>query len=159
MNAPLNMRVLDTVGLSTPLAARQPRDPEGRVGHDKWLPLDWQVADTDMDLGEAPPWIDREEAMMVRAALRTPQLAELLASYREPMSAGRFVANIGFALGPGRTLEISRDPRDYLDAETIAQIEDIAAASETDPAIAETAPGVAGERIAWPVQAQLDERW
>lgn len=159
MNTPLDMRVLDTVGLSTPLAARQPRDPEGRVGHDKWLPLNWQAADTDMDLGEAPPWLDREVSMMVRAALRTPQLAELLASYREPMSASRFIENIGFSLGPGRTLEISDDPRDYLDEQTIAEIEAIAEASETDSQIAETAPGNTGERIVWPVEVKTDERW
>ncbi|WP_350337626.1 hypothetical protein [Corynebacterium guaraldiae] len=35
MNAPLNVRVLDTIGLATPMAARMPREEGGRVGHDK----------------------------------------------------------------------------------------------------------------------------
>ena len=35
MNAPLDVRVVDTMGLSNPLAARQPREPDARVGHDK----------------------------------------------------------------------------------------------------------------------------
>ena len=37
MNAPLNVRVLDNIGLATPIAARQPRIEDGRVGHDKNL--------------------------------------------------------------------------------------------------------------------------
>ena len=110
MNAPLDVRVLDTVGLATPLAARMPRDPEGRVGHDKQLAAEWQVADTAVDLSKLPEWIDQEEARQARAALRSPEIAELLATSREPMSRERFWKNIKYSLGNGRTLQLSDDP-------------------------------------------------
>lgn len=116
MNTPLELRVLDTVGLSTPLAARQPRDEDGRVGHDKWLPLEWQIADSPADIGQLPPWVDRETTALARQALRTPEIAELLASYRAPLTPGRFLDNIAFSLTDGRTLELSSDPRDYVGA-------------------------------------------
>ena len=115
MNAPLEMRVLDTVGLTTPLAARQPRDPDARVGHDKWLPWSWQAADTALAPEFVPEWYDREETAEARAALQTPAVAELLASYREPMTPGRFLSNIRFALTEGRSLEISLDPQEVID--------------------------------------------
>lgn len=124
MHAPLDMRVLDTVGLSSPVGARQPRDPDGRVGHDKWLPYEWQIADTDADLDEVPAWYDREEALLARAALHTPEFVELFESYRAPLTAGRFFDNIGFALTTGRTLEFSLDPRDHLEESTVTAIED-----------------------------------
>lgn len=115
MNAPLEMRVLDTVGLTTPLAARQPRDPDARVGHDKWLPWPWQAADTAIAPEFVPEWYDREETARAREALQTPAVAELLASYREPMSVGRFLSNIRFALTEGRSLEISLDPEEVIE--------------------------------------------
>ncbi|WP_115685714.1 hypothetical protein [Corynebacterium senegalense] len=141
MNSGLDVRVLDTVGLSTPLAARMPRDPDGRVGHDKHLIPEWQVADTATDLDALPDWIDRETAMQARAALRTPELAELLASSREPMSLKRFGKNLRYALQGGRTLELSDDPSVYLDEATLRRIadgEDV---------------GRVGTRIAWPASA------
>lgn len=137
MNAPLEVRVLDTVGLATPLAARMPRDPDGRIGHDKNLPIEWRAADTATDLDRLPEWIDTTEAKQARAALRTPEIAELLQSYREPMSVSRFVRNIGYALTGGRTLEISDNPADYLDKATLDAIDQGAD------------PGLHGPQIAW----------
>ncbi|MDY5785065.1 hypothetical protein [Corynebacterium sp.] len=138
MNAELDMRVLDTVGLATPLAARMPRDPAGRIGHDKYLEPEWQAADTAVDLDTLPEWIDIEKAKQARAALRTPEIAELLASSRAPLTRERFIANLRFALGPGRTLELNNDPSVYLDQATLRRIE-----SGEDV-------GRSGERIAWP---------
>ena len=131
MNAPLELRVLDTVGLTTPLAARQPRDEDARVGHDKWLPLEWQAADTAIALENLPGWYDREATALARQALQTPALAELVATYREPMSLDRFLANIRFAFTGGRTLEFSLDPAEV---------------------IAEHGPVQSGIRVAWPVE-------
>ncbi|WP_257162100.1 hypothetical protein [Corynebacterium cystitidis] len=137
MNSELDVRVLDTMGLSTPLAARMPRDPDARVGHDKYLPLEWQVADTATDLSELPDWIDDEVARQARAALRTPEIAELLASSREPMSWARFWENVKFSLTGGRTLELDDDPAKYLDKATLVKIE-----NGKDP-------GLTGQQIAW----------
>ena len=114
MNAPLNVRVLDNIGLATPLAARQPRIEDGRVGHDKNLDRIWQVADSAVDLNELPEWIDKEDAEAARAALQTEEFQNLFATYRDPLTVGRFFSNIAFALGDGRTLQLSSDPYDYL---------------------------------------------
>ena len=122
MNASLDARILDTVGLATPLAARMPRDPDGRVGHDKQLSAEWQVADSAVDLSKLPEWIDEEKARQARAALRTPQIAELLASSREPMSRERFLANLRYSIGPGRSLMLDDDPTHYLSPTTLSQI-------------------------------------
>lgn len=130
MNAPLEMRVLDTVGLTTPLAARQPRDPDARVGHDKWLPHEWQASDTAVAVESLPGWYDRKATDLARQALQTPALAELIATYREPMSMDRFLANIRFAFTDGRTLEFSLDPEEVIE---------------------EHGPVMPGIRISWPV--------
>ncbi|MCS5480527.1 hypothetical protein NYP18_12775 [Corynebacterium sp. YIM 101645] len=131
MNAPLELRVLDTVGLTTPLAARQPRDAEARVGHDKWLPFEWQASDTAVALENLPGWYDREATALARQALQTPALADLVATYREPMSLDRFLANIRFAFTDGRTLEFSLDPEEV---------------------IKEHGPVQPGIQVAWPVE-------
>ncbi len=122
MNASLDARVLDSVGLTTPLAARQPREPGGRIGHDKHLPLHWQMADTGVDVEELPEYVDKQLVRQARAALRTPEINELLATYREPMSAKRFVKNMGWALTKGRTMEVNDNPDVYLDPGTLTRI-------------------------------------
>ena len=114
MNAPLDIRVLDDIGLSNPLAARQPRIVEGRIGHDKSLEMSWQVADSAADIDETPPWIDKYEATKARAALADADFQKLFATYREPLTWDRFWKNIKFSLTDGRTLAFSSDPSDYL---------------------------------------------
>lgn len=141
MNSPLDARILDTMGLADPLAARMPRDPDGRVGHDKYLPDEWQAADSAVDLRSLPDWLDREMAMQARAALRTPEINELLRTSREPMSWERFKKNVRFALGPGRTLTIDSDPSGYLDETTLRLIE------------AGADLGRRGTQVAWPAGA------
>ena len=139
MNAPLNVRVLDMVGLATPIAARMPRIPGGRIGHDKQLDPAWQAADSGTDLDRLPAFINPLRAKQARAALRTPEIAELLATSREPMSWQRFWANVRYSVGKGRTLTLHDDPGAYLDPATrkaIRRGED---------------PGESGTQIAWPV--------
>ena len=139
MNAPLDVRVLDTVGLATPIAARMPRIPGGRIGHDKQLDPAWQAADSGTDLDRLPAFINPLRAKQARAALRTPEIAELLATSREPMSWQRFWANVRYSVGKGRTLTLHDDPGAYLDPATrkaIRRGED---------------PGESGTQIAWPV--------
>ena len=138
MNAPLEMRVLDTVGLATPLAGRMPRDPEGRIGHDKYLHLEWQVADSATKIDSMPKGMDREEARQARAALRSDEISALLASSREPMSRQRFWENVKYSLGDGRSLQLDADPSVYLDDDTLKAIK-----KGEDP-------GLSGTQIAWP---------
>lgn len=115
MNSPLDVRVLDNIGLATPIAARQPRIEGGRIGHDKMLPLEWQAADSAADIDDLPPWYDHEETRLCREALQTETFQELFATYRDPLTWDRFVDNIAWSLTKGRTLQLSSDPRDYLD--------------------------------------------
>ncbi|OFQ35381.1 hypothetical protein HMPREF2943_11405 [Corynebacterium sp. HMSC072D12] len=113
MNAPLNVRVLDTIGLATPLAARMPREEGGRVGHDKHLDVEWQAAQTGADIEYLPPWYDKDKTRQARAALATPEVQELIASYSEPLTRERFLKNLTFSLTSGRTLMLSDEPSDY----------------------------------------------
>ena len=113
MNAPLNVRVLDTIGLATPLAARMPREEGGRVGHDKHLDVEWQAALTGADIEYLPPWYDKDKTRQARAALASPEVQELIASYSEPLTRERFLKNLTFSLTSGRTLMLSDEPSDY----------------------------------------------
>lgn len=141
MNAPLNVRVTDLIGLATPLAARQPRIEGGRIGHDKLMDLEWQVAESATPLAFTPGWLDAEKTYQARQALRHPELVHLFQTYREPMTYHRFVDNIKYALTTGRTLEISDDPEDLL--------------KEFDATPAEFQDGL--QTIAWPGEINLDE--
>ncbi len=141
MNAPLDVRVTDLIGLATPLAARQPRIEGGRIGHDKLMALEWQVAESATPLSSTPGWLDPEKTYQARQALRHPELVELFHVYREPMSYHRFVDNIKYSLSTGRTLEISDDPADLL--------------KDFEPTPAELQENL--PPIAWPVDIHLDE--
>ncbi|GAB3076724.1 hypothetical protein [Corynebacterium aquatimens] len=140
MNVGLDARVLETIGLATPLAARQPRIDEGRIGHDKFLPRYWQYADTAVDPDRLPDGVDKQKLLQARAALRTPEINELLATSREPMSVKRFAKNVKFALTTGRTLELEKDPASYLDEQTLKRIDD----GED--------VGLHGPQVYWPVR-------
>lgn len=113
LNAPLDVRVLDPMGLASPLAARQPRVEGERVGHDKKLAFEWQVADSGADLDNLPDGADAEFAKRARSALDHPDFQELFASYRDPLTPQRFFKNIGFALTKARTLELEHGPEVY----------------------------------------------
>ena len=84
-------------------------------------------------------------AKQARAALRSPEISELLATSREPMSWERFWKNVRYSLGKGRTLQLSSDPGLYIDADTRRAIRHGGN------------PGMGGAQIAWPVQAHDGE--
>ncbi|MCQ9352698.1 hypothetical protein NQ015_07100 [Corynebacterium sp. 153RC1] len=135
MNAPLDVRVLDPMGLANPLAARQPRIEGGRIGHDKLLPTEWQIADSAMNLGVPLHWIDQEQAVLARNALYTEDVVEMFETYRAPLDPQRVLSNIKFSLTLGRTLELDPDPTTYFDDPHV------------DPAV---------YPIAWPIDVHLD---
>lgn len=107
------LRVLDEIGLSNPLAARQPRIEGGRIGHDKSLGAAWQIADSAVDI-DSLLLGQKDSAWQARTALDDADFQRLFASYREPLTWGRFLENIKFSLTEGRTLTFSSNPGDYL---------------------------------------------
>ena len=69
MNVPLDVRVIDQMGLAYPLAAHTERLDDGRIGHDKNLYPDWVVAETGMvDRNPWMPWyLDEDWVVQARS--------------------------------------------------------------------------------------------
>ncbi|WP_433665581.1 flagellar motor control protein ZomB [Nocardia sp. CA-128927] len=100
MNVPLNVRVIDQMGLAYPLAAHTERLTDGRIGHDKALYPDWVVVDTGMvDRKPWMPWyLDEKWVTQARTAMSCPTTEALLISYRDPLTFERFRHNLRYAL-------------------------------------------------------------
>jgi arabinofuranosyltransferase len=89
---PIDVRVIDTIGLANPIGSHTMAIPGARIGHDKDLPLGWYVADevrADVPTPAFPP-----EVEAARAALRCAEIAELLDSVRAPLTPQRFWDNL-----------------------------------------------------------------
>jgi arabinofuranosyltransferase len=108
--AALTSVALDDIGLSYPLAAHAELDHRGQSGHEKNLPLVWVVADL-----AAPDWpgdpgrVDPAALAAARHALSCGALADLQHSVRDPLTFGRFWANLTGAAGR-TTLVVPADP-------------------------------------------------
>ena len=90
---PLDTIAADTLGLANPLGARITPTLPGYTGHEKPLPMAWlfaDFADPKAPTGETSP----DAIRAARHALSCGDLAELLASVREPMTVHRFFANL-----------------------------------------------------------------
>ncbi|WP_040832824.1 flagellar motor control protein ZomB [Nocardia brevicatena] len=100
MNVPLDVRVLDPMGLAYPLAAHTDRLTDGRIGHDKSLYSDWVIVDTGMvDRKPWMPWyLDEKWVDQARVAMSCPDTIALQLSYRDPLDRDRFVHNLRNAL-------------------------------------------------------------
>ncbi|MFD6155628.1 flagellar motor control protein ZomB [Nocardia sp. NPDC060256] len=100
MNVPLNVRVIDQMGLAYPLAAHTERLTDGRIGHDKALYPDWVVVDTGMvDKKPWMPWyLDEKWVTQARTAMSCPATEALQISYRDPLTFERFRHNLKHAL-------------------------------------------------------------
>lgn len=100
MNLPLSVRVLDQMGLAYPLASHTERIPNGRLGHDKLLFPDWVIADAGGadDHPYLPAQFDTQWVREAREALTCPETAQLLDSYRAPLTWARFKQNLKHAL-------------------------------------------------------------
>ncbi|QXQ15585.1 hypothetical protein KV203_00890 [Skermania piniformis] len=96
MNVPLEVRVLDPMGLAYPLAAHSDRLTDGRIGHDKSLFADWAIAD--LDLVDEHPWLpayfDRNWVRQAQVALTCPETRDLLTSYRSQLTWDRWKQNL-----------------------------------------------------------------
>jgi arabinofuranosyltransferase len=90
---PLDGIVVDILGLANPLGARITVNDPGRAGHEKSLPWAWIRAEyTDPAFDD-----DGDDGAAIRAArhaLTCGEIAELIESVREPMSATRFWKNL-----------------------------------------------------------------
>ncbi|KAA8891033.1 hypothetical protein F3087_05375 [Nocardia colli] len=100
MNVPLNVRVIDQMGLAYPLAAHTERLTDGRIGHDKALYPDWVIVDTGMvDRKPWMPWyLDEKWVTQARTAMSCPATEALQISYRDPLTFERFRHNLKHAL-------------------------------------------------------------
>ncbi|MFI6167847.1 flagellar motor control protein ZomB [Nocardia sp. NPDC051052] len=100
MNVPLNVRVIDQMGLAYPLAAHTERLTDGRIGHDKALYPDWVIVDTGMvDRKPWMPWyLDEKWVTQARTAMSCPTTEALQISYRDPLTFERFRHNLKHAL-------------------------------------------------------------
>ncbi|HET9992904.1 MAG TPA: discoidin domain-containing protein, partial [Kofleriaceae bacterium] len=112
--APLDGIVVDVLGLANPLGARITVNQPGMTGHEKSLPWSWIRADfTDpaIDTYELPAVYKVTYAAIraARHALTCGELAELMASVREPMTGARFWANLKGAVRRTR-LVVPVDP-------------------------------------------------
>ncbi|MET8773598.1 flagellar motor control protein ZomB [Nocardia sp. NPDC004654] len=100
MNVPLDVRVIDQMGLAYPLAAHTERLADGRIGHDKSLYPDWVVVDAGMvDKKPWMPWyLDEKWVTQARTAMSCPDTQALLISSRDPLTFERFRHNLRNAL-------------------------------------------------------------
>lgn len=96
MNLPLDVKVYDTVGLATPLAAHTDRMEDGRIGHDKFLPYDWLLADIGVieDPVNFPAWVDVNWVNQAEVALQCPATQALIESYSAPLTLERRWSNL-----------------------------------------------------------------
>lgn len=101
MNAPLDVRVVDQMGLAYPIAAHTERLEDGRIGHDKNLPAEWVVAES----GAYPRWpvlpgfLDEDVVAQAREALTCSQTVDRIESYKGTWSFARFKSNLSESFG------------------------------------------------------------
>lgn len=111
MNAPLDVRVIDQMGLAYPLAAHTERLEDGRIGHDKVLPSEWVVAESGA-FGRKPVlpgYLDEDTVREAEVALTCPETEARFRSYEDPWDFTRFKHNLrqSFTFNQYR---IERDP-------------------------------------------------
>ncbi|MGW0178593.1 flagellar motor control protein ZomB [Nocardia sp. NPDC003345] len=100
MNVPLEVRVIDPMGLAFPLAAHTERLTDGRIGHDKSLYPDWVIVETGMvDRKPWLPWyMDEDWVAQAHVAMSCPETQALMLSYKGPLTFDRFKHNLRHAL-------------------------------------------------------------
>lgn len=99
MNVGLDVRVIDQIGLTNPLAMHTQRLTDGRIGHDKNLFPDWAVAEGPFlkTRPYIPLYLDEEWIAQAQAALACPATESMLNSVRGDMSPRRFLSNLAHA--------------------------------------------------------------
>ncbi len=112
MLAPLDVRVIDQMGLAYPIAAHSERLQDGRIGHDKILPTEWVIAETGA-VGRYPVlplFLDQEVVQQAQVALTCPATKDRIASYKtQPWTLQRFRSSLRQSFG-FTSYRISRIP-------------------------------------------------
>ncbi|GAB09847.1 arabinosyltransferase AftB [Gordonia araii NBRC 100433] len=102
MLAPLDVRIIDQMGLAYPIAAHTDRLQDGRIGHDKILPTEWVIAESGA-FGRYPVlplFLDQEVVQQAQVALTCPATMDRIASYKdEPWTVKRFRSSLRQSLG------------------------------------------------------------
>lgn len=111
MNVGLDVRVIDQIGLTNPLAAHTVRLEDARIGHDKNLFPDWAVAEGPFlkERPYIPQYLDEDWIAQAEIALKCPETEAVLNAVRAPMSPRRFLSNIVNAMEFG-SYRIDRVP-------------------------------------------------
>lgn len=102
MLAPLDVRVVDQMGLAYPIAAHTDRLQDGRIGHDKILPTEWVVAESGAfpRYPVLPLFLDQEVVRQAQVALTCPDTMDRIASYKaQPWSFQRFRSSLRQSFG------------------------------------------------------------
>jgi arabinofuranosyltransferase len=112
MNVGLDVRVIDQIGLTNPLAAHTSRIEDGRIGHDKNLFPDWAVAEGPFlkERPYIPPYLDEDWIAQAQVALECPATDAMLNAIRAPMGPRRFLSNMLHAYEFGK-YRIDRVPQ------------------------------------------------
>jgi arabinofuranosyltransferase len=113
---PLDLWIHDTYGLATPLGSHT-LPVSGRSGHEKRFPGLWEIADsgdwqrvlTDWDSRGQTSGVGLNQIEQARAALRCPEIADILTSVRAPLTFARFWDNLTGAVHRSG-VRFSRDP-------------------------------------------------
>lgn len=96
---------VDRFGLADPVAARLPPESQARAGHTHDLPVPWRFARAGVE-GDSP---GGAEVAMARRAMGCGQLGRLLRGIHQPLTPGRFLANV-WSAPANTTLDIPKDP-------------------------------------------------
>ncbi|MFW0789747.1 flagellar motor control protein ZomB [Gordonia sp. CPCC 205333] len=112
MNAPLDVRVIDQMGLAYPIAAHTDRLEDGRIGHDKVLQSEWVIAESGAYPRRPvlPGYLDEDLVRQAKVALTCPATEDRIASYKaEPWTLQRFKSSVKQSLG-FTSYRIQRNP-------------------------------------------------
>jgi arabinofuranosyltransferase len=96
MNVGLEVRVIDQIGLTNPLAAHTARLSNARIGHDKDLFPDWAVAEGPFlkRYPFVPTYLDEQWIADAQAALKCPATKAMLTAVQGPLGLHRFASNV-----------------------------------------------------------------
>lgn len=112
MNVPLDVRVVDPMGLAYPLAAHTERLEDGRIGHDKHLWVEWVFAEAGVrtEPEHIVPWLQADQVRQAEVAMGCPDVRHLMRSYKAPLTWSLAWDNLTHAFSNTRIV-VEAEPR------------------------------------------------